>query len=141
MNKRIALQVVLWMICLYHVFLGVCGFLSEELAARLADIVFSIKLEPTPQISYLAKLLGIYAVVFGLMTAIAALAPERHPMLLKLVILLYVLRVLNKVVFSALFAQAFAVPAARTWIDIAMLCAFGLAVAFLRPRPTVAGGV
>jgi hypothetical protein len=138
MTKRLALQIVLGMICLYHLFLGVCGFLSQDVAVWLADLAFGIKLEVTPQLSYIVKLLGIYAILFGLMTAIAARAPERHPTLLNLIILLYVLRVVNKLVFSSLFAQAFGVHPARTWIDIAMLFGFGLAVALLRLRPTVA---
>jgi hypothetical protein len=140
MSKRFALQLVLWSICIYHIVLGACGFLSEDVAVRLADLLFSVKVEPTPQVSYLVKLLGIYAVLFGLMTATAAVAPERHPTLLNLVVLLYALRVLNKLVFSDLFVQAFAAPPARTWVDIAMLLAFGLAVALLKPRTTAAGG-
>jgi hypothetical protein len=139
MSKRLALQLILWSICIYHIVLGACGFLSEDLAVRLADILFSVRIEPTPQLSYIAKLLGIYAVVFGLMTATAALAPEHHPTLLNLVILLYALRILNKLIFSDLFTQAFAAPPARTWVDIAMLLAFGLSVALLKPRTATAG--
>jgi hypothetical protein len=140
MSKRLALQIVLWAICLYHVVLGGGAFLSEDVAAWLAELLFSIKLEPTPQLSYVVKLLGVYALVFGLVSGTAALAPERHPTLLNLVIALYALRVLNKLVFSELFTRAFAAPPARTWIDIAMLTAFGLAVALLKPRKAVGGG-
>src|SRR6266581_476448 len=89
MSKRLALQLILWSICIYHIVLGVCSFLSEDVAVRLADILFSIRIEPTPQLNYIVKLLGIYAGVFGLMAATAALAPERHATLLNLVILLY----------------------------------------------------
>jgi hypothetical protein len=73
------------------------------------------------------------------MTATAAVAPERHATLLNLVVLLYALRVLNKLVFSELFAQAFSAPPARTWVDVAMLLAFGLSVALLKPRTATAG--
>jgi hypothetical protein len=140
MSKRFALQLVLVAICVYHLVLGGCAFLSEDLAVWLADALFSVRVEPTPQVNYLVKLLGIYAILFGLLAATAARAPERHPALLNLVIVLYILRVLNKLVFADLFVRAFNAPPARTWIDIAMLVAFGLAVALLKPRGTAEGG-
>jgi hypothetical protein len=140
MSKRLALQLVLISIFLYHLVLGVCGFLSEGTAVWLADLLFGVKVDPTPQISYVVKLLGIYAVVFGLMAGAAAVAPERHPALLNLVVVLYALRILNKFVFFDLFTRAFAAPPARTWVDIAMLAGFGLAVALLKPRAAAAGG-
>jgi hypothetical protein len=139
MKKRLALQAVLLAICLYHVVLGVGAFLSEDVAKRLAEILFSVRLELTPQLDYVVKLLGIYAFMFGLMTAVAARAPERHPVLLNLVIVLYACRILNKLVFADLFTRAFAAPPARAWIDVAMLAAFGLAVALLKPRGAVEG--
>jgi uncharacterized membrane protein (GlpM family) len=42
MNKRLALQLVLWSICIYHIVLGACGFLSEDMAVQLADLLFGI---------------------------------------------------------------------------------------------------
>ena len=116
---------MLWLVCLYHVFMGVGAFLSKDMVVWLADVFFGIKLQVTPQISYLAKLLGIYVVAFGLMVAVAALDPARHPSLLKIVIILYGLRVLNKLVFADLYTAAFAAPRYRAWVDIAMLAAFG----------------
>jgi hypothetical protein len=139
MNKRFALQLVLWSICIYHVVLGACGFLSENLAVRLADVLFGMKVDPTPQLSYIVKLLGIYAILFGLMAATAARKPERHPVLLNLIIVLYGLRILNKLLYEDLLVKAFAAPPSRVWIDVACLAAFGVAVALLKPRAAVAG--
>src|SRR4051812_35315106 len=110
MNKQRLLSVVLWLICLYHVFLGFTAFLSEDMAVRIADVVFGIKLEPHPQVSYLGKLLGVYAVAFGLVVAAAALDPPRHPALLNIVVALYAMRILNKIVFADLFSRAFDAP-------------------------------
>jgi hypothetical protein len=140
MNKRLALQLVLWSICIYHIVLGACGFLSEDLAVRLADLLYGMKVDPTPQLSYMVKLLGIYAVLFGLLVATAALAPERHSTLLNLIIVLYGLRILNRMVYSRLYAQAFAVTPTRFWVETALLLAFGLAVALLKPRTATDGG-
>jgi hypothetical protein len=134
MNKQLFLKVVLWLICLYHIFMGAGAFLSEDIAVWLADVAFGIKLQVTPQISYLAKLLGVYVVVFGLMVAVAAHDPARHPSLLNIVIILYGLRILNKLVFADLFTTAFAAPPYRAWLDIAMLAAFGGTVLLLKPQ-------
>ncbi len=133
MNKKVALQLVLLAICIYHLVLGLAAFLSEDTAKWLAEALFSIKMQPTPQLTYVVKLLGVYVVLFGLMAAVAAYDPQRHPILLDLVIVLYVLRILNKVIFWELFTTAFGAPPARTWIDVALLLAFGGAVAALKP--------
>jgi hypothetical protein len=139
MDKRLGLQLVLWSICIYHVVLGACGLLSEDLAARLADVLFGMKVNPTPQLNYIVKVLGIYAIMFGLLAATAARKPERHPVLLNLIILLYVLRILDKIIFANLFITAFSAPPSRVWLDVACLAAFGLAVAFLKPRRAIGG--
>jgi hypothetical protein len=138
MNRQFLLKVVLWSICVYHVFLGVGAFLSESWAVRLADAVFGMTVQPTPQLSYIVKLLGVYALVFGLMAGIAAREPRRHLSLLNVIVLLYVCRFLNKVFQVDLFTAAFDASPQRTWLDVALLAAFGAAVFFLKPRGTTA---
>jgi hypothetical protein len=139
MNKLLLLKVVLWLICLYHVFMGAAAFLSEDTAARVAEVAFGIHLQMAPQTSYIVKLLGVYAIVFGLMVALTALDPVRYTRFLDVVVVLYALRILNKLVFAKLFTEAFEAPPYRAWVDIALLAAFGLAVFLLKPRSRSGG--
>ena len=132
MNKRAVLRATLMMICAYHVILGLAAFLDESTAKWLANLVFGITLEPTPQLSYIVKLLGVYVVTFGLVAGVASKAPEKHPLLLNLIVVLYLLRIANKVAFSSLFTTAFASAPERVWIDLILLAGFGGTVAALK---------
>ena len=60
---------------------------GDRTAERLATEVFGLRLEITPQTSYLVKLLGIYATVFGLVVCLAARSPEFHPGILYVVVI------------------------------------------------------
>src|SRR5438270_6677474 len=105
MDRNALLQLVLWLIALYHVGMGLGGMLSDRLAERLARDVFGIRLELTPQSAHLVKLLGIYAIVFGAVVGVAAQAPQRSPELLNVIVLLYVLRVVNKIAQRAVYVE------------------------------------
>jgi hypothetical protein len=134
MSKLSSLKIVLWMICVYHVLLGLAAFLSEDLAAQVARGVFGLRLDMTPQLSYVVQLLGVYAVIFGLITGLVAIDPLRHRVLLNVVVVLYVLRIVNKLLTINEFEQAFGASMTKVWIDVVLLAAFGAAVFLLRPR-------
>jgi hypothetical protein len=138
MNKQTFLKLVLLAISIYHLFLGLAPFLSDVLTVQLARSVFGLKLEMTSQLSYIVKLLGVYAMVFGFVCGVAAFNPAKYRALLNIIILLYIFRVVNKLAFMGKFAQAFDAPVQRIWIDIALLAFFGLAVLLLKPRNALA---
>jgi hypothetical protein len=133
MNRRSVLRFTLVLICAYHLILGLAAFSDEGTAKWLAEIIFGITLQLTPQLSYIIKLLGVYLMAFGLVAGVAATAPERFSTLLHLVVVLYALRIANKLIFSDLFTVAFAAAPERVWIDLVLLAAFGGTVAALRP--------
>jgi hypothetical protein len=134
MTRIPALRVVLAMICIYHVGLGLAAFVSDAMAVSLARSIFGLNLDMTPQLSYIVQLLGVYAIVFGLITGLMAVDPLRYPLMLNVVVVLYVLRVLNKFLSMGQFEQAFGASMTRVWTDVVLLAAFGTAVLVLRPR-------
>lgn len=133
MNKITGLKVVLVMICIYHVALGLATFVSGDLTVKLAKAIFGLNLEMTPQMSYIVQLLGVYAIAFGLVAGLAAADPLKHPVLLNVIVVLYALRVVNKLISMNQFQQAFGASMAKVWTDIVLLAAFGVAVVALRP--------
>jgi hypothetical protein len=133
MNKMTGLKVVLAMICIYHVVLGLATFVSGDLTVKLAKSIFGLNLEMTPQMSYIVQLLGVYAIAFGLVAGLAAADPLKHPVLLNVIVVLYALRILNKLISMNQFQQAFGASMAKVWTDVVLLAAFGIAVVALRP--------
>lgn len=134
MNKLTGLKIVLAMICIYHIALGLAAFASDDLTVQVAKGMFGLNLEMTPQLSYIVQLLGVYAIIFGVVAGMVALDPVKHQVLLNVVVILYGLRILNKFISMNQFEQAFGASMAKVWIDVVLLAAFGVAVLLLKPR-------
>jgi hypothetical protein len=138
MTRQLFLKLVLIAIAVYHLFLGLAPFLSDALTVQLARSVFGLKLEMTSQLSYIVKLLGVYAMVFGFVCGVAAFNPVKYRPILNIIILLYVFRIVNKFAFMDNFSKAFDAAPSRVWSDIVLLAFFGMAVLLLKPRNTAA---
>jgi len=135
MSRLSGLKIVLILIAIYHVGLGLAGFMSEDLTVRVARAVFGLNLNMTPQLSYIAQLLAVYALVFGLIVAMVARDPVKHRSLIPIVVILYILRVLNKFISMGQFERGFGASMTKVWTDVALLAAFGVAVFLLKPKP------
>jgi hypothetical protein len=134
MNRDVALKLVLWGIALYHVVLGGGAFLSGPLAQQIAHSIFGIELTLDPAMAFVVKVLGVYALTFGVVTLVAARDPVRYRVLLDVIVVLYVLRIVNKLAFKSQYVAGLHIAPTRVWIESAMLTAFALAVFVLRPR-------
>ena len=71
------LKLLLWDMCLYHVFLGIIGLIYGKKLEFIASSIFNLSLTITPQILSLIKPLAAYITVFGIMMGIAAYDPKR----------------------------------------------------------------
>jgi hypothetical protein len=125
---------LLGVIGVYHVGLGVLPFLPTSFTTRILLALFGMAFEVTPQLHYLGQLFGIYAFAFGLMALVAARDPYRYRSLVTVIVVLYGLRILNRLAFIVAFMPAFRTSAFRGWLEVVLLAAFGLAVLALRPR-------
>ncbi len=128
-----ALKFVLALIGVYHIALGVVPFISPDLAVQVSSSIFGMTLAVTPQLLYIAKLLGIYAFVFGIVVLLVAKNPEKHGGLIYVIPLLYAARIINRIIFIREFKEAFQATAFRAWSDVVLLALFAVAVVFLRP--------
>ena len=122
---KTAQKYILYAIALYHVFLGIMAFISGSLTYKIAESIFGMQLMENHQMAYLGKLLGIYALIFGVFVFYVALDTKKYQKLIKVILLLYVLRILNRVIFLSLAKEAFSVSTSRIWIDAGLLLAFG----------------
>ena len=73
MNRESVLKLLLWAIALYHVVLGGGAFLSVDLAQQIARSIFGIEVTLDPAMSFVTKVLGVYAITFGLVAYVIAL--------------------------------------------------------------------
>lgn len=133
-NRHLPLKIVILAISIYHIALGILAFLSENLAVALAKNFFGMTLIATPQLSYIAKLLGIYAFIFGIIMLYAMRDPDKHKEIINVAIVLYILRIINRLVFAGLVQSGFRVSDFSMVLEIILLVFFGGALWLLRPQ-------
>jgi hypothetical protein len=137
MTRLTALRLVLWAIAIYHVVLGVGAFLSPDLAQQIAKSIFGIEIVLDPAMAFVVKVLGVYAITFGIVAVVAARDPARYRVLLDVIVVLYAMRIATKLLFKSQAIAGLDVGPTRIWVEAALLAGFGLAVLLLRPRPEV----
>lgn len=128
-------RIVLWLVAAYHIGMGLLAFCSNAAAIWLARQAFGVALDGSEQVMYLARLVGLYGVAFGVFVAFMAVNPVRYARLVYAVLLLYALRVIDRAVFLPGVKESFQIATPRIVVGCVLLAAFGVAVWFTRPRP------
>ncbi len=128
------IKLTLWAVGLYHVVFGLMTFLSRDLAVQIAKDFFGMTIVANDQIIYLAKLLGIYAFIFGIVMFVAARKPDVYRAFIWVGVVLYAVRIVNRIVFSDLVRNAFLVSSFAFWMEIILLTFFGGLLYILRPK-------
>ncbi len=134
MSRQRLLAAVLVVISIYHLFLGGLPFLPADFAARTVKSVFGMTVLVTDQLHYVAKLMGIYMIIFGIFAGIAAKDPVKHRAVINVGVLLYALRLINRLVSAGQVRAAFEIPPVWMWIEVVLLLFFGGALWLLRPK-------
>lgn len=133
MNKNhLLLRSVLWFVCLYHVGLGLCANLPPPAVQSVAASLLGLKLPDSPALFQLIKPFGVYVIAFGVMMGVAAWNPAKNRALISVGVVLFGLRLLQRLLNLGEVEQNLGVSPARNWATIATVAAFGFALATLR---------
>ena len=131
-NKHTMLRALLWLICAYHVGFGVLANLPSNLMRRCAVALLGINLPADAALDYVIKPFGIYAMTFGVMMGVAAWNPVKNRALISVGVVLFALRILQRLLNLDAMQQAFNIAPSRNLGTIAVVALFGLALAWLR---------
>ena len=131
-NNHAALRALLWLICIYHVTCGLIPTLFPSHLPALAERLAGMKIGAVPECIALAKPFGVYAVAFGIMMGVAAWNPVKNRALITVGVILFALRIAQRLAGMQEAEQVFGVPPARSLITIAIVSCFAVALAWLR---------
>ncbi len=132
--KNKALIILLAVVSIYHLLLGVLTFLPSQSAISLVNSLFGMSIVASDQLIYIAHLFGIYSIMFALFTGVAATNPIKHKAIINIAIILYPLRLINRVVFASILINAFGVSSYFIASEIILICFFGISLFVLRPK-------
>lgn len=133
-RRHLALRGLLWFICLYHVACGLAAILSPDQIPTIAEKLAGMKVTASPEFLYLAKPFGVYAAAFGVMMGVAAWNPIKNRALISVGIVLFALRIVQRLTSMGEVEQLFGVSPARSLQTVAIVAVLGLALAWLRYR-------
>jgi hypothetical protein len=135
----VVLKGFMWFVAAYHLFIGISLNLSPTFTQLIAD-AYGAKVDWTPQLVYSFKILGAFMVALGILAALTARDPLRHPIVPLGFVILFALRALQRLVFMREIESAFGQTPPRLVIQFVLMA--GLAVAlFLVQRRAHAGAV
>lgn len=131
-KKYISLKAFVWLICVYHVALGIVLNAPVGLiASTLTHCLGATKL-PDASALFSARMLGTYMLVFGIGMGIAAWDPVKNRALLTVGVILVSCRALQRLLQADDLNQALGVSTSANWITITVLMVFAGALAFFR---------
>ena len=116
------LKAYLWLIAIFHLFVGLAVNLSDGFTKMIAA-GYGATVDWTPQFTYILHPLGAFMIVLGFLAAVAARDPERYDAVIFGFIGLFVIRSLHRVVFGAVLTTAFGISASRNTFTMVFMAA------------------
>lgn len=120
----------------YHLVLGFSGlFLPMDMFMEVSERVLGVRPEANDQFHLTVKFASTYLLAFGAMLLILFKDPLKYRILLIPVLLLFGVRLINKLILFGAVGSSFEVPAARNLLAVAMVAVFFFGILFYRPLP------
>lgn len=123
---------ILWIICIYHVAIGVILNLPADQLKHLLEIVFGTTKNLTSQALFIVRILGIYMLIFGIGMGLAAWDPIKNRALLSCGAILIAIRALQRLLQADYLAEAFGIASERNWIMAIILAGFAVVIIAFR---------
>ncbi|MEM6885847.1 MAG: hypothetical protein AAF571_12530, partial [Verrucomicrobiota bacterium] len=119
---------------IYHSLLGLAGLLlPTQMLSQVSKWILGVSPEVTPQFHMIAKFSAAYLLVFGLMALILCKDPVKYRVLAIPVLILFGIRLLNKLIFFTAIGSSFGISAGRN--VFAVICVALLFGAILLTLP------
>lgn len=108
-------RVLLWFVAGYHLFSGALLMSSGELALRAVKSLAGATVSGTPELGIVGEILACYLLAFGLMMGIAAWNPVKNRSIITVGLVLFALRLLQRLLFADKVMQVMQIPPGRYW--------------------------
>lgn len=137
-ESYIPLKVFLWLICVYHLIVGITGSFFHHLAPQVAPLLYGVELTLTPQIQLIIIHLGALAIIIAILMAFAAIDPVKNKSIIYAGIVYFAIRIIDRVVFWKLIEEhksaAFPDWVSINWIGIFLMSIMMLGLFIFRPK-------
>lgn len=123
-GKYLAYRALLWIIGGYHILVGALFNGPQALLIKAGKTIGGVTVMPDAGVFYLAKPFGIYLIAFGVAMWMAAWNPVKNRSLISLAVILFGLRIAQRLMTFGQTVALFGISAGRNWTMIAIVAAF-----------------
>ncbi len=110
----VALQAMLWMVCAFHVAMGVgLNLPGDEVVNGAARMYGAGVAEWSPQFLYILRPLGVFMLALGVFAGAAALDPLRHRLTIFVFAGIFIARALQRLMFGDEVTEIFGIDSGR----------------------------
>ena len=121
----LGLQIVMWMVCAFHVITGVGLNLSSDFVDTAAKMYGAEVTEWSPQFLYILRPLGLFMLALGVLAGAAALKPLQHRMTIYVFAGIFVVRAFHRIIFGQEISEIFGIASSRNHGQHGVLLRFG----------------
>lgn len=120
--RKILFGLVLGMTCAYHLGIGAVSLLAPETTLHVASLLYDVHASAVaPQVVYMLKALGMYALFTGSLLALALRDPSRYRHVILVCAALLIMRATTRVLFFDVLHEAFGVEWSRNLLNVTLL--------------------
>ncbi len=124
------LKALLWLICAFHLIVGVGLNLSSGFPQVMAGY-YGATVNWTPEFLYIVKPIGAFMIAMAIVAGAAAMDPLSHRSSIYALVALFVIRGLQRLVFQEEIANAVAIAASRNISNAIFFFVMAAALVFL----------
>lgn len=134
-NKNMIFRFVTGFAGVYHILLGISALIfPSSLLVKVTNLILGLSPVVDEQFQLIAKFTGAYVLVFGVMLLLLARDPVKYNVLVLPALLLFGIRLVNKIIFFGSISNVYGMPFSRGMFGIASLAVFLLAIGFTAPK-------
>ncbi len=124
------LQVLLWVVCASHIIIG-GGIMISPAFQQQMEAAYGASMVWTDELSYLARILGVFMLGFGVVGIAAAIDPLRYRVLVYGFAGVMLIRAGQRIVHQNELQVAFGLDAGRLWLNAAFFALLAIALIVL----------
>ena len=133
MNKKLLpYRMLAGFVGVYHIMLGILMLFSGELAIKAAKSMAGMTIIGSPVLGIMGEILACYIIAFGLMMGLAAWNPIKNRSLITIGLVLFVLRLLQRIVFADKTMEVFQISSTRYWSAFVIVLIISVILGFFR---------
>ncbi len=133
MNKKLLpYRILAGFVGVYHIMLGLLMLFSGEMAIKAAKSMAGMTIIGSPALGIMGEILACYIIAFGLMMGLAAWNPIKNRSLITIGLVLFVLRLLQRIVFADKTMEVFQISSTRYWAAFVIVLIISVILGFFR---------